>query len=1119
MKKAFAIILSLCLLLTTAPCVQGAESEAEFEGYLVKVKAGEPVSLFAFEAESQQAEGRLYVVDTPAEAVYYAAPSEIEYIEPNYIITAFEGEASQYLPAQWELSAVKAQAAWNSVLYGEGVKVAVIDSGLRTTHEDLAGGTILPVVDFTNDGQNVLDATGHGTVVGGMIAAQVNNAQTEGTPAVDGVASGATILPLRIFSKIKSATLDMAINAIGYAVAQECDVINMSFGIDSSGNPSRALLEACQAAADDGILLVAAAGNWYTTNYSFPASYDCVVSVASVGMGQGEGEYVHASFSQRNDGVFISAPGVGITGLSYTGDQAYVTGKEGTSFSAPMVSGMAALAKEQNPAVTTESFEKLLIASCTDLGETGKDNLYGYGLIDMERYVNELTRDYTVTFVNEEGLADWPADASYRLDMLSDFTLPVPVRENYTFLGWYTDSGKTGKAIDTISSGSVGDVTLYADWESNDEAEVKGILAAGYPAVKSEEKEDTFLVTLPKGKTLEAEAIQISLLTEGASVRNLIQTDSGWSFTVTSQSGKTQKDYTLLVTQSDNSAPERIGETPVAGTAVPASLDGKTEAVPCQINVAQYFQDPDGDPLEYDILHPQGETMNVNRQTGEVSYTPRQEDAGSTVTIQICATDGNFTSDPLPVAIAVSPLPDSQSTINPTKATYDRSKPADLEIELELYRNTLVSISVKADASNAEAKTLTAETDYILHSSLTGKSDAVQLLAESLKNLDLGNYKVILEFDAGEPQELALTVLDSSLLTVTFLADGNKVYSIRENVQKNDTVKLPEEPSKTGYTFGGWFTGSDGTGTEFTAQTPVTSKLTLYAKWISSGGSSGGGGGSSGGGGGGGSSIPTFTVTATAGAGGSVSPETASVKAGEDITITVKPEEGFAISEILVDGTRIELPKDIYSAFEYIFTKVTQPHTFDVNFIKQDQIVEELVSYPDVKEQDWFFSAVQFVSKEGLFSGMGDGRFCPDDSMTRSMLMSVLYRMAGEPETSLENKLFSDVPANEWYTKAVLWGASNGVISGYGDGQFGPDDSVTRESIVTILWRYAGSPHADVSLDSFEDANQISGYAQEAIRWAVNTGLLVGDGNTINPGGFASRAEVAAILMRYQNIL
>ena len=86
---------------------------------------------------------------------------------------------------------------------------------------------------------------------------------------------------------------------------------------------------------------------------------------------------------------------------------------------------------------------------------------------------------------------------------------------------------------------------------------------------------------------------------------------------------------------------------------------------------------------------------------------------------------------------------------------------------MELYRNTLVSISVKADASNAEAKTLTAETDYILHSSLTGKSDAVQLLAESLKNLDLGNYKVILEFDAGEPQELALTVLDSSLLTVT----------------------------------------------------------------------------------------------------------------------------------------------------------------------------------------------------------------------------------------------------------------------------------------------------------------------------------------------------------------
>ena len=462
MKKAFAILLSLCLLLTAAPCVQGAEPAAEFDGYLVKVKAEAPASIHTFGVESSQPDGGLYVVDRPEEAVKYAAPSQIEYIEPNYILTALEGETLPYVPSQWELEAISADTAWNQDLYGEGVKIAVIDSGLRTTHEDLDSGKILPVVDFTKDGHNILDATGHGTVVAGMIAAQVGNAQTEGTPPVDGIASKATILPLRVFSKIKTATVEMAVNAIYYAIEQDCDVINMSFGIRK--NSSQALLEACQDAAEAGILLVAAAGNWYGTDYSYPASYDCVVSVASVQQGAQEGEYLHAPFSQQNDGVFLAAPGVGITGLSYAGDHDYVTGKEGTSFSAPMISAMAALAKEQNPKISGKSFEKLLIASCIDLGTPGKDQQFGYGLIDMERYVHELTREYTIAFVNDESLEHWPENTAYRLDRAEGLVLPVPVRDGYTFLGWYDNTERTGEVIFEIPSGAVGDCTLYAAW-------------------------------------------------------------------------------------------------------------------------------------------------------------------------------------------------------------------------------------------------------------------------------------------------------------------------------------------------------------------------------------------------------------------------------------------------------------------------------------------------------------------------------------------------------------------------------------------------------------------------------------------------------------------------------
>ncbi len=171
--------------------------------------------------------------------------------------------------------------------------------------------------------------------------------------------------------------------------------------------------------------------------------------------------------------------------------------------------------------------------------------------------------------------------------------------------------------------------------------------------------------------------------------------------------------------------------------------------------------------------------------------------------------------------------------------------------------------------------------------------------------------------------------------------------------------------------------------------------------------------------------------------------------------------------------------------------------------------------FADVKESDWYYSAVQFAAGNGLFLGTEADKFTPNGDMTRGMLATVLYRLAKEPEVAAKQS-FRDVAGGQYYTKAVAWAAEKGIVSGYGDGTFGPDNSITRAQLATMLWRYAGSPAGAGSLDRFVDADKADAWAVEALRWAVDQGLVNGKGGgVLDPGGPATRAEVAAMLMRY----
>ena len=177
----------------------------------------------------------------------------------------------------------------------------------------------------------------------------------------------------------------------------------------------------------------------------------------------------------------------------------------------------------------------------------------------------------------------------------------------------------------------------------------------------------------------------------------------------------------------------------------------------------------------------------------------------------------------------------------------------------------------------------------------------------------------------------------------------------------------------------------------------------------------------------------------------------------------------------------------------------------------------EDTGFSDVAADAWYADAVTYVRDNGLMSGTSDTTFTPGGTMTRGMLVTTLYRMAGSP--SLENEdlgyPFADVPGDAWYADGVYWARLAGVVGGYSEDQFGPDDPVTREQIAAILWRYAGSPAAESGTD-FADEGSISAYAAQAVDWARTNGIVNGvEGNRFLPQSSATRAQVATILRNY----
>ena len=260
--------------------------------------------------------------------------------------------------------------------------------------------------------------------------------------------------------------------------------------------------------------------------------------------------------------------------------------------------------------------------------------------------------------------------------------------------------------------------------------------------------------------------------------------------------------------------------------------------------------------------------------------------------------------------------------------------------------------------------------------------------------------------------------------------------------------------------------------------------------------------------------------------GGDVSASKKLAYRGDTITITVTSDAGYELTALIVTDSRsntVAVTK--ISDSKYTFKMPGYDVEIDAVFAKIDTTCPgdktcPMYGYTDLDRTLWYHDGIHYCIEHGLMIGTGTNIFEPNSATSRAMIVTILWRLEGSPVVNYAMD-FEDVAADQWYTEAVRWAASEKIVEGYSDTAFGPTDPITREQFATILWRYAKYKGYDVSVGedtnilSYEDAFSISEYAIPAMQWACGAGLMQGDGVNLTPKADATRAQAAALFQRF----
>jgi len=472
--------------------------------------------------------------------------------------------------------------------------------------------------------------------------------------------------------------------------------------------------------------------------------------------------------------------------------------------------------------------------------------------------------------------------------------------------------------------------------------------------------------------------------------------------------------------------------------------------------------------------------------TGKVTYTLSGGVAGDTVTLPVTIGSDNYENSTVNVKITLT-AKDDQTALTLTGGT------------TVVYGQTLQLGTTGGNGTGAVTYAVTNGTGEATIDA-TGKLTPVKVGTVKVKatKAEDANYNAITSAEVvititraiptGAPKYTAITtsgktLADAGLTTVGSTLNPNAGTLVW--VDNTGTVLSDTTAVAANTTYKWLFTPADAN------YTTLTGSIELYHKSSS---------------GGGGWYYTYYTIKATAGTNGSISPSGwTSVRDGRDQTFTITPDKGYAVAKVLVDG------KSVGAVKSYTFKNVTKDHTIEVIFMKSNGNPQTGV-FVDVAEGSYYEEAIDWAVEKGITNGVSSNMFAPNDPCTRAQIVTFLWRAAGSPAPNSMSS-FTDVPADTFYAKAVAWAVENGITSGTGEGKFSPNSTCTRAQAVTFLYRASGSPAVSGSAE-FSDVATNAYYA-DAVAWAAKKGITTGiGGGLFGSDNDCTRGQIVTFLWR-----
>ena len=472
--------------------------------------------------------------------------------------------------------------------------------------------------------------------------------------------------------------------------------------------------------------------------------------------------------------------------------------------------------------------------------------------------------------------------------------------------------------------------------------------------------------------------------------------------------------------------------------------------------------------------------------TGKVTYTLSGGVAGDTVTLPVIIGSDNYENSTVNVKITLT-AKDDQTALTLTGGT------------TVVYGQTLQLGTTGGNGTGAVTYAVTNGTGEATIDA-TGKLTPVKVGTVKVKatKAEDANYNAITSAEVeititratptGAPKYTAITTSGKTLADAGLTTAGSTLNPNAGTLVwvDNAGTVLPDTTAVAANTTYKWlFTPTD------TNYTTLTGSIELYHK------SSGGGGGWY---------YTYYTIKATAGTNGSISPSGwTSVRDGRDQTFTITPDKGYAVAKVLVDG------KSVGAVKSYTFKNVTKDHTIEAVFMKSNGNPQTGV-FVDVAEGSYYEEAIDWAVEKGITNGVSSNMFAPNDPCTRAQIVTFLWRAAGSPAPKSMSS-FTDVPADAFYAKAVAWAVENGITSGTGESKFSPNSTCTRAQAVTFLYRASGSPAVSGKAE-FSDVSTTAFYA-DAVAWAAKKGITTGiGGGLFGSDNDCTRGQIVTFLWR-----